>query len=470
MVVSTKKQASEQVSDLAKETGQYYVNYRWLGGMLTNWNTIQNSIKRLKKLDDQLSKENLGFTKKEILKFGKEKEKLQRSLGGISEMKKTPDLIFIIDTNIESLAVAEAKKLGIPIIAVLDTNSDPTGIDFPIPGNDDARRSINLYCELLKSTIKDAEKFIKGSEDKAQDNRQHQKQNNFKLKSMSNKDFLDNIKLREMTGVGFKDCKIALDENKGDIEKSVEFLRKKGIAKASKKMSRTASEGLALVKEKEGQISLIEINSETDFVAKNQDFINFCKELSEINFKNKSDLNKISNAKMSNGVLVKDNLVNLIAKIGEKITIRRANFFDNSNGFNFFYVHSAMEKGIGKIISIIKLDGITKGKNEDVGVKLAMHIAASNPLAIDKDKIDQKIIDKELEIIKAEIANSGKSPDMAEKISKGKISKFLNDNSLLSQIWIMDPKKKVSDILKENSSDKPLKVLDFVRYKVGEGV
>ncbi len=165
LIVSTKKQASEQVSDLAQQTGQYYVNYRWLGGMLTNWNTIQNSIKRLKKLEDQLSKENLGFTKKEILKFGKEREKLKRSLGGISEMKKTPDLIFIIDTNIESLAVAEAKKLGIPIIAVLDTNSDPTGIDFPIPGNDDARRSINLYCDLLKSTIKDAEKFIKGSEE-----------------------------------------------------------------------------------------------------------------------------------------------------------------------------------------------------------------------------------------------------------------------------------------------------------------
>lgn len=168
LVVSTKKQASEQISELAKETGQYYVNFRWLGGMLTNWNTIQNSIKRLKNLEKQLSKENLGFTKKEILKFGKEKEKLQRSLGGISEMKKTPDLIFIIDTNIESLAVAEAKKLGIPIIAVLDTNSDPTGIEYPIPGNDDARRSINLYCELLKNTIKDAEKFIKVSDEKAE--------------------------------------------------------------------------------------------------------------------------------------------------------------------------------------------------------------------------------------------------------------------------------------------------------------
>ena len=129
--------------------------------MLTNWNTIQNSIKRLKNLDKQLADEDTGFTKKEIIKFGKEREKLQRSLGGIAEMKKIPDIIFIIDTNIESLAVNEARKLNIPIIAVLDTNSDPTGIDFPIPGNDDARRSINLYCELLKGTIKDAEKFIK---------------------------------------------------------------------------------------------------------------------------------------------------------------------------------------------------------------------------------------------------------------------------------------------------------------------
>ena len=172
LVVSTKKQASEQIKELAKDTGQYYVNYRWLGGMLTNWNTIQNSIKRLKKLDSQLSKENLGFTKKEILKFGKEREKLQRSLGGISEMKKTPDLIFIIDTNIEALAVAEAKKLSIPIIAVLDTNSDPTDIDFPIPGNDDARRSINLYCELLKNTIKDAEKFIKIPEERASEKKE----------------------------------------------------------------------------------------------------------------------------------------------------------------------------------------------------------------------------------------------------------------------------------------------------------
>ena len=288
---------------------------------------------------------------------------------------------------------------------------------------------------------------------------------------MSNKDLLDNIKkLRELTGVGFKDCKIALDESKGDIEKSIEFLRKKGIAKASKKMSRTATEGLALVKEAEGNVSIIEINSETDFVAKNKDFINFCKELSELNFEAKSDLNKLNETSMKNGISVKDNLVSLIAKIGEKITIRRANFFDNSNGKNFFYVHSALEKGIGKIISVVKLDGAFKDKNENFGSKIAMHIAASNPLAIDKDGIKKELIDKELEIVKAEILNSGKPEEMVDKISKGKITKFLNDNSLLNQFWIMDPKKKVLDVLKENSIENPLKVVEFIRYKVGEGV
>ena len=173
---------------------------------------------------------------------------------------------------------------------------------------------------------------------------------------------------------------------------------------------------------------------------------------------------------MDNGNQVKDNLINLIAKIGEKITIRRVNFFDNINGSNFFYVHSAVEKNIGKIISVVKLSGITKGKNEEIGTKIAMHITASNPLSIDKDGIDKTIVEKELEIIKAEITNSGKPAEIAEKISKGKISKFLNDNSILNQLWIMDPKKKVSDILKENSSDKEIKVLDFVKYKVGEGI
>ena len=161
LFVSTKKQASEAIAELAKNTGQYFVNYRWLGGMLTNWGTISNSIKKLDKINLDLASENRGFTKKELLKMSVLRDKLQRSLGGISEMKKIPDLVFVIDTNYESLAIKESIKLGIPIIAILDTNSDPAGIDYPIPGNDDARRSIDLYCSLIKETIENATKVSK---------------------------------------------------------------------------------------------------------------------------------------------------------------------------------------------------------------------------------------------------------------------------------------------------------------------
>jgi elongation factor Ts len=281
---------------------------------------------------------------------------------------------------------------------------------------------------------------------------------------MPDNSLLANIKkLRELTGVGFKDCKLAIDENNGDIDKSIEFLRKKGIAKASKKMSRTASEGLVLVNEIEGKVSIIEINSETDFVAKNNDFISFCKEISEINLKESGNLENINKSIMHNNVDVKNNLIDLIAKMGEKITLRRSKFFDKSEGKNYFYVHGSVEKNIGKIISIVKLKNIND-KNKDLGTKLAMHITAASPLSIDKNDLDKSLIDKELEIIKAEIVNSGKKPEIAEKIAKGKLNKFISDSTLMNQDWIMDPKIKVSDILKD------LKVLDFVRYKVGEGV
>ena len=166
LFISTKKQASEAIASLAKDTDQYYVNYRWLGGMLTNWGTISNSIKKLQKINIDLTSENRGFTKKELLKMSVQRDKLQRSLGGISEMKKVPDLVFIIDTNYESLAIKESIKLGIPIIAILDTNSNPEGIDFPIPGNDDARRAIDLYCNLIKETINSAKTSIPAQETK----------------------------------------------------------------------------------------------------------------------------------------------------------------------------------------------------------------------------------------------------------------------------------------------------------------
>ncbi len=285
---------------------------------------------------------------------------------------------------------------------------------------------------------------------------------------MSNKDLLNNVKkLRELTGVGFKDCKAAIEENNGDIDKSIEFLRKKGIAKASKKMDRNASEGLALVHHETGAVAVIEINSETDFVAKNKDFLNFSKEISKINFKVAGDIDKIKSYKMANGKTVNDNLISLISKMGEKITIRRSKYFKNEGGNNYFYIHSTVENNVGKIVSIVK---ILNNDDKELGQKIAMHIAASSPLAIDSDGINKELIDKELEIIKAELINSGKKGDIAEKISKGKINKFISDNTLLNQIWIMDPKKKVSDILKENKKNNEIKIIDFIRFKVGEGI
>ena len=187
LFVSTKKQASEAIAEVAKETDQYFVNYRWLGGMLTNWGTISNSIKKLKKLESDLVAENRGFTKKELLKMSVKKDKLQRSLGGISEMKKIPDLVFIIDTNYESLAIQESVKLGIPIIAILDSNSNPDGIDYPIPGNDDARRSIDLYCNLIKETIIDAKKSMT-SDDTKKTEVENKKISNKKSKTVAEAD------------------------------------------------------------------------------------------------------------------------------------------------------------------------------------------------------------------------------------------------------------------------------------------
>ena len=234
-------------------------------------------------------------------------------------------------------------------------------------------------------------------------------------------------------------------------------------------MSRVAAEGLVLLTEKKGNISVIEINSETDFVAKNKDFVSFCKEVSDLNFENKSDLNLLKSSKMKNGKTVEENLVTLISKIGEKITIRRSKYF-NDSGLNFSYVHNSSEKNIGKVISVVQLSKNNTKDLKELGSKLAMHVAAQAPISIDENGIKKEILDKELEIIKEELKNSGKKADMIEKIANGKMKKFISDNTLLNQIWIMDTKLKVSQVIKKHSDTHEIKVSDFIRFKVGEGI
>ena len=274
--------------------------------------------------------------------------------------------------------------------------------------------------------------------------------------------------LRKSTGAGFKDCNAALKESNGDLDKAAEILRIKGITKASKKMSRDAKEGVIVVSGDSVKTSLIEVNCETDFVAKNDDFISFVKELSEINNNCSSNLDELNKSKMSNGKLVEDNLVNLISKIGEKITIGKVKTIKNKNSQNFIYQHSVIKDNVSKLAVIVSLTSNKISNEIDLfGKQLSMHIAASNPIALTSDKINQKILDKEQELIAEELKNSEKPEEIAKKISLGKMNKFKNDNSLMTQDWVMEPKKKVKDIIKElNTND--LKISEFVRLKIGE--
>jgi len=289
---------------------------------------------------------------------------------------------------------------------------------------------------------------------------------------MNSNNILEKVKkLREITGVGFKDCKNAIDENNGDIEKSIEFLRKKGIAKASKKMERVAADGLVCISEKENKLSIIEINSETDFVAKNNDFINFAEELSSLTLENSGKLENVLKSKMKDKKNVEECLIALISKIGEKITLRRCDFFDNNEVVNFSYIHSPLKKNVGKIGVIVSLKTkISHDDLSDFGKQLSMHIAASSPLSLDENDLDKNLLSKEKEIIVEELKNSGKDAKIIDKIAGGKLNKFISDNTLMNQEWIMEPKKKVKDILKEISPDEIIKIKRFIRFKVGEGI
>jgi len=275
-------------------------------------------------------------------------------------------------------------------------------------------------------------------------------------------------KLREATGAGFKDCNLAIKESGGDLEKAIEILRVKGISKASKKMSRDAKEGVVAVSGNEKKTSIIEVNCETDFVAKNEDFTNFVSELSELNNEKNSNIDELKKTKMKNGETVENNIVALIAKIGEKITIGKTKTIENPNSVNNHYLHTVVKDNIAKLAVVVSLE--TKDNTEIIksfGKQLSMHIAASNPLALESNLIDQSVIDKEKELVTEELKNSGKPEDIAKKISLGKMNKFKEENSLLSQAWVMEPKKKVQDVLKELSIA-DLKIKEFYRLKIGE--
>ena len=280
---------------------------------------------------------------------------------------------------------------------------------------------------------------------------------------------LEKIKqLRQSTGAGFKDYSAALKESGGDLDKSIEILRVKGISKASKKMSRVAKEGVIALSGDDKKTSILEVNCETDFVAKNEDFINFVKELSEKNNEINSDIEELKRSKMKNNKNVEENLVSMIAKIGEKITFGRSKTLKHSNLLKYHYLHTVVKDNLSKLAVVVIIKSSEKSKNVDLfGKQLAMHIAASNPISISPDKIKNEILEKEQELITEELKNSGKKDDIAKKISSGKMNKFKEENSLITQDWVMEPKKKVKDIINELGI-KDLEIVDFCRVKIGD--
>ena len=442
LFVGTKRQASDIVADAAQRSAQYYVNSRWLGGMLTNWKTISNSIQRLRKLDEMLAGEAQGLTKKERLNLDREREKLDKALGGIKDMGSTPDLMFVIDTNKEAIAILEAKRLGIPVVAIIDSNCDPDKIDFPIPGNDDAQRAIALYCDLIAKAAIDgiarqqgalgvdigaaveapvepalepapAETTpeeraaglsfrrlrhgafdlptIFGAQYSAPQHRLAHHRNfdgapaHFEPRGLTMSISAAQVKeLRELTGAGMMDCKAALAETNGDMEAAVDWLRKKGISKADKKAGRTAAEGLIGVDAGLREAVVVEVNSETDFVARNDAFQEIVRNVAKVALALGGDDRRRRRRQISGSdKSVTDTIKDAVGTIGENLSFRRSARLAVEHGAVATYVHNAVADNLGKLGVLVAIE--TAGKAEAAHAfarQVAMHVAATNPLAL----------------------------------------------------------------------------------------
>ena len=280
-------------------------------------------------------------------------------------------------------------------------------------------------------------------------------------------------KLRDQTGAGMMDCKKALVESKGDIEEAIDWLRKEGISGADKKSSRIAADGLVAISSSDKAISLVEINSETDFVSRNPDFQNFVKNISEIALESGSEIDLLKKAPYSKDNNVSDFLTELIAKIGENIVIRRTASIETKNSIFSSYIHGQVSEGMGKIGVIISIesDGDTD-KIKNFGKQLSMHIAAAKPLSISSEDVDKKIIERERKILIEQAKSSGKAEDIIEKMVDGRIKKFFSEITLLDQTWVMDGESKVSKIIEsmEKELNCNIKIREFNLFVLGEGI
>ena len=526
LFVGTKKAAGEIIKEQVLSIGQYYVNHRWMGGTLTNYNIICASIEKLRDLQQQKAEGMFDkITKKEAMMRQRAMTKLERSIGGIKDMNGLPDALFVVDVRYEHIAVAEAKKLGIPVIGVVDTNSTPDNIDYIIPGNDDSIRTIRLFVEAITSSFSEggqlAEQFsmMRGNREPATQSQsgqrlagtlsklssiaagkqqeqpqqeqekqeehpveaevqeeetqetqgmQKEEQNNPTESAADTDNSSDKPtkkdnpssgsasmvkELRLMSGAGIMECKTAIKEANGDINKAADILREKGIAKQLKRSDRAASEGVIAVKSEGDKTIVVELNCETDFVARNEEFIAFANNLAETFY-------KAPPAADGEEPVISDELnaelQSITQKMGENIKVSSYRELTAPKGGTVAaYMHTN-----NKLCALVAIDA----DDSDLARDLAMQVAAMSPLAATPDQVPQELLDKEKEIFLAQIKDEDKPDDIKEKMIAGKLKKFTAEVSLSEQSFIKNPEQSISSLLK----DAGVKEIKFIRHEVGK--
>ena len=490
LLVGTKKAASDIIKQEAINIGQFYVNHRWMGGTLTNYNIICASIDKLNELIKQRAEGMFEkLTKKEAMMRTRAMMKLDRNIGGIQDMNGLPDALFVVDVRHERIAVAEANKLGIPVIGVVDSNSSPDNIDYIIPGNDDSIRSISLLVQAITAAFSEGEQLAEqysmmrsNKQDKKEEQEQEKEPERFsgklskkksnavqtdpievkqedqtKEKSMQNTQET-NIpasavkELRQMSGAGIMECKQALKDAQGDINQAADILRKSGIAKQLKRADRDAGEGILAIQYQDDKIIAVEINCETDFVARNEEFVEFARRVAEQFLQEEPEL-KDGVPELNNNIA--ENLQQISQKMGEKLVISKfLSLTAPAGGTVGGYTHNN-----GKLCALVAIDV----KENQLARDLAMQVAAMSPLAATPEEVPQDIIDKEKEIFLAQIQDEDKPDDIKEKMIAGKIKKFASEVSLSEQSFIKDPDRKISDLLKEGGVTQ----VKFIRHSIG---
>jgi small subunit ribosomal protein S2 len=544
LFVGTKKQAQSAVRQAAEQCGMYHVTNRWLGGTLTNFVTIRKTIDRLRRLEKMETDGTFSLiNKKERLGLVREKEKLEKNVGGIKNMNKLPDAIFIIDPKRETIAVNEARTLGIPIFAIVDTNCDPTVIDHVIPGNDDAIRAIKLFANLFSLTVIEAAQesgrelqkttagesfYSSGSESFESEHEQKDSavisssapaiksgpRTKIEVKSeeelvsgpapvespaqpeasaeaptaapapvespaqpeasaeaptaapaKTNFTAEDVKRLRDKTAAGMMDCKRALVETDGDFEKAMMLLREKGLADAARRVARATKEGVIATASSGKKAVLVEVNCETDFVAKNEVFSEFAALVAKFSLESGKECNSIEDLDAATG----DELKLTISKLGENITIRRSVSLSAENGYVSCYAHG------GRIAAIVSfsLDKAELAENADFqsyARDIAMQVASMNPIALDRSGIPEKVVEEQKDLLRKQALESGKPAEIVEKMLEGQLSKYFKEITLVDQLYIRDNKTSIVELTKSvgDTLGGTITISDYKRFMAGE--